>query len=67
MEKETHAKTNENPVMLSNSRVIMAADAALAAINKHFEAEVESSKWYDLALLQRAALKTALSSIILTD
>ncbi len=64
MKNETHAKANDKPVILSNSRVIRAADAALAAINEHFEAEVENGEWYDLALLQRAALRAALSSII---
>lgn len=64
MENETHAKASDKPVMLSNSRVIQAADAALAAIKEHFKAEVENGEWYDLVLLQRAALKIALSSII---
>ena len=64
MKNETHAKANDKPVMLSNSGVIGAGDEALAAINEHFEAVVESCDWYDLSLLQRAALRAALSSII---
>lgn len=48
----------------SNSRVIIAADAALAAINKKFSDEISREEWCSLARLQRAALNTALASII---
>ncbi|EMG7911743.1 hypothetical protein ACHEUP_06920 [Enterobacter cloacae] len=64
MDISVDSKTGSKPVMESNSRIILAADAALAAINEHFSDEFVKGEWANYAALRRAALRTALASLI---
>lgn len=49
----------------STSRTLSAAHSAYAAINRHFEHEIKSEDWGNLARLQKAALEAALASVII--
>ncbi|MBJ8812672.1 hypothetical protein [Citrobacter koseri] len=51
----------ENPTFKSDSKVILAADAALAAASQEFKEE--GDLWFRQKLI-KAALETALASII---
>lgn len=51
----------ENPTFKSDSKVILAADAALAAASQEFKEE--DDLWFRQKLI-KAALETALASII---
>ncbi|EQA1593441.1 hypothetical protein ABKU91_02660 [Enterobacter hormaechei] len=64
MDISVDSRTGSKPVMESNSRIILAADAALAAINEHFSEEFVKGEWADYEALRRAALRTALASLI---
>lgn len=52
-----------SPSLQSGSIVILAADAALAAVRAHFAEQMEANYW-ETVRYQRAALKTALASLV---
>ncbi|MEX9217119.1 hypothetical protein AB7W40_23155 [Providencia rettgeri] len=50
-------------LLKSESIVILAADSALAAVRAHFTAHMEDDYW-EAVKYQRAALETALASLV---
>lgn len=70
MDKNTKSETvphtqqkSDHPVMMSNSRVILAADAVLAALEVSLNDLVERDFWA-VERMKKAALEAALVSIV---
>lgn len=60
---EENLKSKEKPTFKSDSLVILAADAAIAATEAAFKGVAEDDPWFR-DKLKRAALEAALASII---
>ncbi|HHZ8506541.1 TPA: hypothetical protein ACWL6U_004091 [Morganella morganii] len=63
MKENNEDGCSNSPSLQSGNIVILAADAALAAVRAHFAEQMEADYW-ETVRYQKAALKAALASLV---